>query len=390
MRRLLSQNSVLTESPRTRKSRGFVMITMAAAVIALMGIMGLSVDVGTMLIAKNETQAYCDAAALGAAMALDGTTAGITKAQAVVSNSTNKWNFGTKTVTSPTVTFATSLAGPWDPNPNPATNISHVRVSATAALSLYFLPVIVHQTTQNVTSTATAAQVALNGLPRGLAPYTAVSTDNTPPNFGLVVGNSYDIQWPNGNACSPSDHNFPDTCFVKPPCSGDGVLTRTAVATNWGSSFSGYWGANNSSDLQKEVMDAIQLAPVDLGTNLLPVMSTGNKNTEGAFLDQRAAQDVNTTDNIVGDPYTSGTYYGDLHNGRRLISIPIVDPTSTTTTTVIGYGAFLLLVNGTGDYYTKVNGNAAYCALYAGPYNVGSIGGGTGGTTGATRVKLVQ
>src|SRR4051794_7051612 len=120
MRRLLSQNSVLTQSPRTRKSRGFVMITMAAAVIALMGIMGLSVDVGTMLIAKNETQAYCDAAALGAAMALDGTTAGITKAQAVVSNSTNKWNFGTKTVTSPTVTFATSLAGPWDPNPNPA------------------------------------------------------------------------------------------------------------------------------------------------------------------------------------------------------------------------------------------------------------------------------
>src|SRR5712692_1963455 len=108
------------ERPTGGGERGYVLITMAAAAIALIGVLGLAVDVGRMFIAKNETQTYCDSAALAAALALDGTTTGITSAKAAVTNSANAWNLNTTSVSNPTVTFATSLAGPWVSSPSPA------------------------------------------------------------------------------------------------------------------------------------------------------------------------------------------------------------------------------------------------------------------------------
>lgn len=373
---------------RRGQERGFVLVTMAVAAIALMGVLGLAVDLGHMFIAKNETQAYCDSAALAAALLLDGTTSGITNAKAAVTNSTNAWNFSNTSVSSPTVTFATSINGPWQSNPNPADGYNHVRVAATVPMQLYFIPVLVAQTVADVASTATAAQVALTSIPRGLAPYTAVSTDNRPPNFGLVVGNSYDIQWPQYNStragCSPGT---PDKCFNSVPCSGDILASKVAVVTNWGASTSGYWGSNSNSIIEQEILDVIQLQGVEIGTNITPVLSSGTKAAEAGYLDERASGDVDTTDNTV-----SG-YFAAVHNGRRLLGVPIVDPMSSSQTNVIGYGQFLLLANGPGvsTYYAKgTNGNDPYCAIYTGTYNVGGTGPGTGGTSGASRVKLVQ
>ena len=189
----------ISRSRRNCHESGFVLITMAAAAAALIGVVGLAVDIGRMFIAKNETQTYCDSAALAAALALDGSTTGITNAQTAVTSSTNTWNFGTTAITSPTVTFAITTAGPWIASPSPATGYVYARVAATVPLQLYFLPMVVAQTTYNVTSAATAGQIPITLLPRGLAPYTAVSTNTTGPTFGLVVGNSYDIQWPQYN-----------------------------------------------------------------------------------------------------------------------------------------------------------------------------------------------
>jgi len=387
------QNSV-TMPPRGQ-ARGFVLITMAITVIALIAVLGLAVDVCRMFIAKNETQAYCDAAALAAALALDGTTVGIANAKTAVNNSTNTWNLATTAITSPTVTFATSLAGPWLASPNPATGYTYARVAATVAEQLYFLPVVVSQTSQNVTSSATAAQVAITSFPEGLSPYTAVSTINTPPNFGLTIGNSYDIQWPqyNGAKAGCSALN-PDKCFNSPPCAGDSFISKAAVVADWGSSLSGYWGSNSNSIIEHEVVDLNdQTSPITVGMNIDPVLTSGDKASQANYLDERVRQDVEFTYNTVGTPTTSGTYLGTLHNGRRLLPVPIVDPTDPTHTTVIGFGQFLLLSNGAGsDYYKKnVNGNDPFCAIYAGPYQVGSISPGAGGgSTGATRVKLVQ
>jgi len=375
----------VVEGPRCR-ARGFVLVTMAVAAIALIGVLGLAVDLGHMFISKNETQAYCDSAALAAALALDGTTSGITTAKAAVTNSVNAWNFGTASVSSPTVTFATSLSGPWDSNPSPATGYSFARVSATVPMQLYFIPVLVAQTLANVASSATAAQVDLTSLPRGLAPYTVVSTNTTGPNFGLVVGNSYDIQWPAWKPTPACQTNPQASCFVSPPCSGDSVASIAAVVSHWGNSTSGYWGSNSNSIIQQEILNVIQLEQVVVGTNIAPVLSGGTKAAEAGYLDQRASQDADTTHNTV-----SG-YFAAVHNGRRLLGVPIVDPLNTTQTNVSGYGQFLLLANGPGpsNYYTQTNGNDPFCAIYTGTYNIGGTGPGTGGTTGASRVKLVQ
>jgi hypothetical protein len=121
--------------------------------------------------------------------------------------------------------------------------------------------------------------------------------------------------------------------------------------------------------------------------NIAPALSNGTKASEAGYLDQRASQDINTSDNTVGG------YMAAPHNGRRLLAMPIVNPVDPTQTTVIGYGLFLLMANGPGgtNYYARTtNGNDPFCALYAGSYNVGSNSPGTGGTTGASRVKLVQ
>jgi Flp pilus assembly protein TadG len=388
--KILNGTKVPANAPVNGKSRegGFVLITMALAGVALVGILGVAVDIGRMYIAKNETQAYVDAAALAAALTLDGTTTGIANAQTAVANTANSWNFATTAIANPVIGFSTASTGPWEANPNPAAGYIYTKVTASVSMPLYFLPVVVPATRQTVASTATAGQIPITSFPRGLAPFTAVSTNTTGPNFGLVVGDSYDIQWPNYNGtragCGPGN---PDKCFVSPPCPGDPKDSKVAVTNNWGSSISGYWGSTSNSTIEQEVLDLLQLEAVAVGTNIQPVLTAGNKASEAGYLDERASQDVNTTDNIVAD------YLASTHNGRRLIAVPVVDPTDPTHTTVSGYGQFLLIANGPGtsNYYTKTtNGNDPFCAIYAGSYTVGSSSPGAGGSTGASRVKLVQ
>ena len=373
---------------RQQRQRGFVLITMTAAAIALLVALGLAVDLGRMFIAKSETQAYVDAAALAATLELDGTSSGITRAKAAVTAQTNKWNFNTSSVSSPTVTFATTLAGPWSSSPASAVGILYTKVNANVSENLFFFPVIVSQFTQNVNSIGVAGQVPLTNFPQGLAPYTAVSTDNTPPNFGLVRGDSYDIQWPQFNntrsGCGPSS---PDKCFNSPTCDDESSASKVAVVSNWGSNNNGYWGSTSNSDIRDEILDVVQLQAVSVGTNIQPVLANGDKAAEANYLDQRANEDNNVVTNEL-DSYFADT----SHNNRRLLPVPIVDPNSPTNTTVIGYGLFLLMVNGgsSSNYYVKkTNGNDPFCAIYAGPYDIsGRVG--AGGSTGATVVHLVQ
>src|SRR5258708_28955889 len=158
---------------RNRGERGFVLITIAAAAVAMVGILGLAVDAGRLYIAKNETQAYCDAAALAATLQLDGQTSGIDAAKATLTSSTspwymnNAWNLDSARLTGATMDFATTAAGPWDSNPNPATGYIYARVRLTISAPLYFIPAVVGQYAQNVSSAAIAAQIEIKGFSRG-------------------------------------------------------------------------------------------------------------------------------------------------------------------------------------------------------------------------------
>jgi Flp pilus assembly protein TadG len=376
---------------RKRGERGFTLVTMGVCSVALLGALGMAVDVGKTFITKNELQNFCDSAALYAGLWLDGTTTGITNAKSAVTNSTNPWNLATTKVTTtvtPTVEFATASTGPWVTSPSPATGYRFVRVTATISQSVFFVPVVVsNMTTISVKAQSVAGQVDITNFPQGLAPYTAIAVNTTGPNFGLTVGNEYDLQWPQFNATRNgcSDNN-PDKCFNQPTCADEPKSSEVKVKNYWASSNNGYWGASSNNTIADEILDLIQLEAVAVGTNIDPVLTNGNKASEAGYLDQRASQDSNYTDNTVS------TYLADTHNGRRLLAVPIVNPTDLTTTTVVGYGQFLLYTNGNpSNFYTKdTNGNDPFCAVYAGPYNIGSRSPGVGGSTGASSVKLVQ
>ena len=371
--------------------RGFVLLAMTFFAIALLGALGMAVDLGRVFIGKTEVQAFSDSAALAATLQLDGTSKGITAAKNAVTNNANTWNLDSTKLTTDNyqVDFATSASGPWSSNPNPATGYIYSRVQVTVPVDLYFIPVVVSQKIQNVNSIAVAGQIPQTTLPRGLGPFSAVSTNTTDPNFGLVVGTQYDIQWPAYNGtragCTPAT---PDKCFVQPPCGGDPNASKAAIAQYWGASINGYWGSNSNSTIDQEVLDMIQLQPLSLNQQI--TMSSGNKNAEATALDTRVNEDTDVTDN---DPST----YQDSsnHNNRRLIGLPIVNPTSTGTF-VIGYAAFLLLSNAdpsrgaASNYYASGTGNDPFCAVYAGPYKLDGSGPGGSGTAGYFVVKLVQ
>src|SRR5947209_14817744 len=94
-------------SPKSKRTRGYIMVATALSIPFLLGVTGLAIDIGRMYITKDEAQAFADSAALRAAQALDGTTAGVTRATAAASSDSDKWRFDTQPFNSVTTTFAT-------------------------------------------------------------------------------------------------------------------------------------------------------------------------------------------------------------------------------------------------------------------------------------------
>jgi Flp pilus assembly protein TadG len=388
-------------SIRRKRQRGFVLITMAAAAICLIAVLGLAIDMGHTFIVKNETQAFVDAAALAATLQLNGQDTGITQAKAAVTTMTtrNKWNFATTAVPSPTVQFATVSTGPWLTTPSPATGYKYARVQSAVSVPLYFIPVVraFPAYTQTVNSQAIAGQIDVTTIGIGLSPYSGVSTNTTGPNFGMVVGGEYSIQWAhftgNGNGCSAA---HPEKCFQGNGLCGNAIGGDTdngaawAVASNWSSSFSGYWGATSNSVIEAYTLGSAQLEAISVSppTNIYPVLTTGQKNSEGGWLDWKVNHDTDSTDTTWAD-YSTALANGTA-NGQRLLTVPVLDPVDATTTNAIGYAQFMLETNHTpSDNYTKLNGNQAWCAIYAGPLDLGSVTPGVGGSSGAAVTKLV-
>jgi len=368
---------------------------------------------GHVFITKNETQAFVDAAALAGALQLNGQTTGITNANAAVTTmkSNNKWNFGATAVVTPIVEFTTSAPGAaanaactggWTTNPpSPPTSYNCVRVKASISVPMYFIPVVLTTPAYNMTvnSQAIAGQIDLTTLGTGLAPYSGISTNTTGPNFGLTEGTEYTIQWPpaQGSTCSGN----PKNCFGQSPCAGDlqnGGANALAVWNQWSNSTSGYWGATSNSLLESYILGGAQLQAVSVGTNLEPSLTSGQKNAEGGWLDWKVNHD---TDSVDQDwPSYKAALATGAANGQRLMNVPILMPISlNVTTNVLGYGQYLLETNakvlGNGNvqasnFYTQLNGNSAWCAIYAGTVDIGSITPGVGGTTGAAMVQLIQ
>src|ERR1700726_2327512 len=95
---------------KNNSKKGYVLIATACGMTVVLGAAGLAVDIRRAYVARSEVQAYADAAAIAAAAQLNGTSVGISAAQSSAQNVPNKWNFGTQSISSPTIQFAQPLA----------------------------------------------------------------------------------------------------------------------------------------------------------------------------------------------------------------------------------------------------------------------------------------
>ena len=97
---------------RRRRDNGFVLIVTCILLAILLGLAGLAIDIARMYVIQSELQAFSDAAALSAALQLDGTVRGAEHARHAALELTTgphamKWDLGSQPITD----IATSFTG---------------------------------------------------------------------------------------------------------------------------------------------------------------------------------------------------------------------------------------------------------------------------------------
>ncbi len=138
--------------------RGFVLIVTCFALTILLAFAVLSVDIGRMLVIQSELHAFTDAAALNAALKLDGSEQGLVRARAAAVELAAgpegmRWDMGTQPITNITTSFGT------DPSGHP-----FVRVSASAPAPVIFIRVFAPSTGSSVIAATSVAAKSADGV----------------------------------------------------------------------------------------------------------------------------------------------------------------------------------------------------------------------------------
>jgi uncharacterized membrane protein len=142
--------------------RGFSLLATAICAGTLFGAVGVAVDMARLNIIRNEAQGYADAAALSAALRLDGTAAGLGRAMETVEASPNKWNFGKTDFAGTLVEFSRDGSTGWatSSSADPA-QTKYVRVTANVDdAPILFRPVIAATHSTPVKAVAVAVRVS--------------------------------------------------------------------------------------------------------------------------------------------------------------------------------------------------------------------------------------
>jgi uncharacterized membrane protein len=155
----------------SRSRRGFVLIVTSIALTLLLALAGLGIDIGRMYVIRAELQSFTDAAALTAALELNGTDAGLVRArtgagQLAIGPRAMRWNMGTEAITNISTSFAQDAASPesapdvksWREQPKQASGVRFVRVMASEPAPVIFLRIF--QPLGITSATVAAASVA--------------------------------------------------------------------------------------------------------------------------------------------------------------------------------------------------------------------------------------
>jgi len=341
--------------------RGFVLVATAMASVTIMGMLGLSLDLARMTIAKNELQSYADAASIASASRLNGTSAGIDSATTEATTNINKWYFGIQAVSAVTVDFATASTGPWVTAPISGDGYRFSRVQTQGVVPIYFTALFGVGPTRTVNAAAVAGQQALSELGDGAFPFSPDAhvpnplPDDPSGNFGYTKGELYTLRWdPVGKGSKVGIKNSSGNKVVG--CSGD-MNTPGFIPGADNNGQRGYidLGGSGASFIRDAILGAIDVDPIEVGDMI--DNANGNKQSAVSAIMDRIAQDTNTVTPTyytapaagVGLEPPGRTYYdidppGDpavppQGNGRRLVTAPINNP---TTDQVVGFANFFL------------------------------------------------
>jgi len=336
--------------------------------IVLVGMLGLVFDLGRAFIAKNEAQGFTDAAALAAAIQLNGTTSGITHAQDAVTSlqSSNKWEFNTNTYSTVSVEFSTDKTT-WTTAPPDPTNVKYARVKAlNNSLTMYFLAATGTSKSMNVAAMSMAGGELPTTFPQGVFPFAPIAHSSTPPDFGYTHGDELTLLWP-----SSVGSNGP--AKLNNLCQADRNQAALDAVQAGTTADRGYIQDTSASAIASAIEDDHMDYTVTLG---MPVDRTGGvKGTDvKQSLAERVAQD--SSPNVVDyNGYLSGHDSSPL---RRVVIVPIVS--DAITATVLGFVKVFLPPD------QPKNPNDAKCAMYIGPASApdGYLG------NGANIVRLLQ
>lgn len=348
------------------KERGFTLIAMAVTIVTLIGMLALAFDLGRAYLAKNEAQAFTDSASLEATLELDGTMAGISRAQAVVASNDNRWNFGRDAFSSTSIAFAKDTAGPWDSTMMDASGYRYARVTANVPVPLTFFPassatgapgqgpagflLVASSATMTVAADSRAGQEVKDSFREGLFPFSPFAHNIVGPHYGLTVGQQHTLRWASNPKMNGSN-----------TCAGDRTQAMIDLAQAGGGDERGFIEATSASLIRDTIIYDYQTVQRTIGDSVN--MTGGAKQTILDALIERVAQDTDAQSATFAQYLNNGS-----GNGRRLIGAPI--NVGNPTYRIVQIGAFFL--SRAQDY--GQGGNKPFCAEYIGAWLQGGKG----------------
>ncbi len=348
------------------RRRGYVLIATGVALVALLGILGLAIDLGAAYIVRNEAQAFTDSAALSAALRLNDTLAGVTDATAAVAGSSNKWHFASKSFTGVTTEFSTDKLT-WTATPGTGAGYRYVRVTAANPLATTFTRLVTSQTTVNILARSMAGIQVGSSYGQGVFPFAPIAHDPSPPHFGYTKGDELTLLWPSSVQSNGQAQHMNNLC------QSDRNAQALQAVKDGTTSERGYIQENSASAIASAIEDDRMNYTVTLG---LAVDRTGGVKTTDVYqsLDARVNQD-SMPNQPDFDTYAASH---DSSPRRRLVIVPIIE--SAVNAVVLGFAYVFLPPN------QPHNPNKSKCAMYIGPVDlpVGNI------ATGANIVRLLE
>jgi len=413
---------------RRNRQRGSALFTVAVALIAFIGLMGLAIDLVSLYLGKSEAQRAADAAALAGATVF--VTSGCT------SNSAGCGAAQTAATTQAVTVGKLNLVGggaPTIPNGNVSFDLSHpgdplLTVVVNATMPTYFMKLF-GVNTANVSSTATAEAYNPSGSANGptfcvscLKPFLVPNCD---PSHAA----------PANPACAGGANGNAGGAFIK----ADGTIANPGVAPNGiiGQSWTlhtnqtpSHWyevafdcsqsGSNFQKDVQTCnnsafncgsslcVLDGKKVGPNNHAVcSLIGYTNSNSQNCDS--VDSIAINPANTPPLTItagpGNPFfASGAT---ITQSASVVTVPVFDGAAVNpggaTVTIVGYlQLFIQSIHhggggggGQDDFITATIMNASSCGHGGGSCGTGGSGQGSGGAvsgggSGFIPVRLVH